>query len=164
MLLSLNFLGILWGATVIAMDAPKAAMLRVLRRSTEQVSKMLTLRGSSRKQLLLVSLKHGMLLSLLLTLKLWEIAVGVGHNSCSSNGNRKKSSLKALLQHFPCLSLSLSLSIYLCPYIHLSLFFSLYLSDYLSINQSIYLSTYLYIYIFCLNPFSTSHSAASHWP
>ena len=56
--------------------APRAALFGVFRRSTEQVSKMLSLRGFGGNRLLLRSLQKRLLLSLLLSLKLWEVAAG----------------------------------------------------------------------------------------
>ena len=64
------------GAAANATGAPRAALLSVLRRSIEQDSKTLTLRGSGGNKLLLLSLEHRLLLSLLLTLKLWGVAAG----------------------------------------------------------------------------------------
>ncbi len=52
-----KFIGILWGDAANAMDAPRAGLFSVCRRSIEHVSKMLTLRGSSGNQLLVLSLK-----------------------------------------------------------------------------------------------------------
>ena len=40
-----NFIGIMWGAVANAMSAPRADLFSICRRSVEQVSKMLTLRG-----------------------------------------------------------------------------------------------------------------------
>ena len=52
-----KFIGILRGAAANAMIAPRAALFSACRRSVEQVSKMLTLRGLGGNQLLLLSLK-----------------------------------------------------------------------------------------------------------
>ena len=68
--------GILGGAVVKATGTPEAALLGACRRSIEHVSKMLDLRGSGENELLLLSLKRRLPLSLLLTLKLWEDATG----------------------------------------------------------------------------------------
>ena len=51
------FEGIMWGVVVNSTGAPKDAVLSVCGRFIEQVSKMLTPRGSGENQLLLLSLK-----------------------------------------------------------------------------------------------------------
>ena len=67
---------ILGGVVVKATGTPEAALLGACRRPIEHVSKMLALRGSGENELLLLSLKRRLALSLLLTLKLWEDATG----------------------------------------------------------------------------------------
>ena len=64
-----TFIDILWGATTNATDIPGIVVFSFLRISIEQVSKILTLRGYGENQLLVILLKHGLILSLLLTLK-----------------------------------------------------------------------------------------------
>jgi hypothetical protein len=75
--------GILWGVVAKAIWALRAAPFVVLRRSIVQVSKMLTLQGSERQQLLLISLSLETdgansrinRRRLLLSLKLWGSAI-----------------------------------------------------------------------------------------
>jgi hypothetical protein len=68
--------GIRGGAAVKATGTPEAALLGACRRPIEHVSKMLAMRGCGDNELLLLSLKRRLPLSLLLTLKLWEDAKG----------------------------------------------------------------------------------------
>ncbi len=54
----------------------RATLFGFCRRPIEKVSKIVSVRGSGGNHLLLLSLKRSLSFSLMLTLKLWEVAAG----------------------------------------------------------------------------------------
>ena len=67
----------------------RVALFGFCRSSIEKVSKMLSLRSSGGNHLLLLSLKRSLPLSLLLTLKLWEVAITGAREAATEEAHEK---------------------------------------------------------------------------